>query len=267
MQSRGGGSAVILRGTDRMLVMGITGKQGTFWTERMQDYGTRIVGGTNPNKAGTTHCGVPVFATARDAMKGVGFDIATLSPTYRLIVGVPGGSSAIEIAGRLGMDETILDQALELLNRDARTREAHAIERMLADVRRWAQDTQLPDGRRVIDQEWVQLNLARVHARLEFLRLANWKVAWSAAEDKLHPADASTVKVFGTEFYLEAYRPLLEIIGPRGSIKDGSPAAVLHGRLEGMVRGAIILTFGGGTNEIQRDIIAVAGLGMPRPLR
>jgi succinyl-CoA synthetase alpha subunit len=58
--------------------MGITGKQGAFWTERMQAYGTRVVGGTNPKKAGATHCGVPVFASARDAMKGMGFDIAIL---------------------------------------------------------------------------------------------------------------------------------------------------------------------------------------------
>jgi alkylation response protein AidB-like acyl-CoA dehydrogenase len=137
-------------------------------------------------------------------------------------------------------------------------------ENTLALVRRWAQENHLPDGRRVIDQEWVQLNLARVHARLEFLKLANYKVAWSAAADTLHPADASTVKVFGTEFYLEAYRLLMEIIGPRSAVKDGSPEAVLHGRLEGMVRGAIILTFGGGTNELQRDLIAMFGLGFPR---
>lgn len=69
---------MILRGTDRVLVMGITGKQGTFWTERMQAYGTRVVAGTHPNRAGTMHCGVPVFATAADAMKGVGFDVAVL---------------------------------------------------------------------------------------------------------------------------------------------------------------------------------------------
>ena len=61
-----------------MLVTGITGKQGTFWTERMQAYGTRIVAGTHPSKAGTTHCGVPVFATAKDAMRGTGFDVALL---------------------------------------------------------------------------------------------------------------------------------------------------------------------------------------------
>ena len=137
-------------------------------------------------------------------------------------------------------------------------------ERNLTDVRRWAQETLLPDGRRVIDQEWVQLSLARVHARLEFLRLANWKVAWSAEQQALHPADASTVKVFGTEFYLEAYRLLMEILGPRGYVKEGSPADVLRGRLEAMIRGVVILTFGGGTNELQRDLIAMFGLGFPR---
>ena len=69
---------MIVRGSDRVLVMGITGKQGTFWTERMQAYGTRVVGGTHPGKAGTMHCNVPVFATARDAMEGTGFDVAVL---------------------------------------------------------------------------------------------------------------------------------------------------------------------------------------------
>lgn len=69
---------MIVRGTDRLLVMGITGKQGTFWTERMQAYGTKVVGGTNPKKAGTVHCNVPVSATAKDAMKETGFDVALL---------------------------------------------------------------------------------------------------------------------------------------------------------------------------------------------
>ena len=141
------------------------------------------------------------------------------------------------------------------------------IERALGDVRKWAQDTTLADGRRVIDQEWVRIALARVHAKLEFLRLINWKVAWNGTQGRLDVADASSIKVFGTEFYMEALRTLSEVIGPSGYLKRGSAEEVLHGRLEAYTRGLVILTFGGGTNEIQRDLIAIFGLGMPRSLR
>ena len=134
-------------------------------------------------------------------------------------------------------------------------------------MRAWAQATKLPDGRRVIDQEWVQEHLARVHAELEFLRLINWKVAWQATQGHLDVADASSIKVFGTEFYLRAFRSLMEILGQAGYLTRGSPAAVVAGRLEMYARSMIILTFGGGTNEIQRDLIAIFGLGMPRSLR
>jgi alkylation response protein AidB-like acyl-CoA dehydrogenase len=137
------------------------------------------------------------------------------------------------------------------------------VERALNDVREWSQNTKLPDGRRIIDQEWVQLSLARVHAKLEFLRLINWKIAWASAEGALQPADASATKVFGTEFYLEAFRLLMEILGQRSYLKDDAPGAVLESRLEHMYRGLIILTFGGGVNEVQRDLICVFGLGMP----
>jgi alkylation response protein AidB-like acyl-CoA dehydrogenase len=141
------------------------------------------------------------------------------------------------------------------------------IERVLAEVQQWAQETRLADGRRVIDQEWVQVHLARVRARLEFLRLVNWKVAWTATQGHLDVADASSIKVFGTEFYLEAFRLLFEVIGERGYLKDGSADAVLRGRLERFYRSLLILTFGGGTNEIQRDLIATFGLGFPRASR
>ncbi|HVC71763.1 MAG TPA: acyl-CoA dehydrogenase family protein [Acidimicrobiales bacterium] len=141
------------------------------------------------------------------------------------------------------------------------------IERALGDVRAWAQQTKLADGRRVIDQEWVQLHLARVYAKLEFLKLINWKVAWQGTQGRLEIADASSIKVFGTEFYMEALRTLSEIIGQAGYLKRDSPGAALKGRLEAYSRGLIILTFGGGTNEIQRDLIAIFGLGMPRSLR
>jgi alkylation response protein AidB-like acyl-CoA dehydrogenase len=138
------------------------------------------------------------------------------------------------------------------------------IEKYVHDVRRWAQQTTLPDGGRVIDQEWVRVALARVYARLEFLRLMNWKIAWAAQQESLHPADASATKAFGTEFYLEACRTLMEILGQGAYVPRDATGAMLHGELEQAYRGLLILTFGGGTNELQRDLIAVFGLGMPR---
>ena len=125
----------------------------------------------------------------------------------------------------------------------------------------------LPDGRRVIDQEWVQLNLARVYAGLEFLKLINWKVAWTATQDRLDVADASTIKVFGTEWYLESFQLLMEVLGQRGYLRRGSPEAAIAGQLETLYRGLLILTFGGGTNEIQRDLIGMFGLKLPRAPR
>ncbi|MDJ0865876.1 MAG: acyl-CoA dehydrogenase family protein [Myxococcota bacterium] len=134
---------------------------------------------------------------------------------------------------------------------------------MWEEVRDWARATKLPDGRRVIDLGWVRESLAWVHARLEALRLMQWKVAWSLTQGNLHPADASAVKVFGSELYVEGYRRLMEILGPEGAVRDGSPGARVRGRLERMYRATLILTFGGGTNEVQRDIVAMAGLGLP----
>ncbi|MGH9019361.1 MAG: acyl-CoA dehydrogenase family protein [Acidimicrobiales bacterium] len=138
--------------------------------------------------------------------------------------------------------------------------------RSLTEVRRWAQDEPLADGRKVIDQEWVRTGLARVHARIEFLKLLNWKVAW-AADKGLNPADASATKVYGTELALEVYRLLTEIVGQSGYLTENSPGALLRGRLERNSRGQTIFTFGGGTNEIQRDIVAWVGLGLPRAAR
>jgi alkylation response protein AidB-like acyl-CoA dehydrogenase len=135
------------------------------------------------------------------------------------------------------------------------------VERVFDEVVAWTRSTKLPDGRLVADQEWVQLNLARVHAKLEFVKLINWKVA---AAGGANPADASATKVFATEFYTEAYRHLMEVLGPAAYLTKGSPGALLAGRLERAFQGCLILTFGGGVNEVQRDLIALFGAGLPR---
>jgi alkylation response protein AidB-like acyl-CoA dehydrogenase len=131
----------------------------------------------------------------------------------------------------------------------------------------WAKEARTADDRRVIDQDLVRVNLGRVHAKTEFLKLINWKIAWGVDAEGVTPGDASATKVFGTEFYTEAYRLLMECLGEEAYITGDSKGAKLKGRIERMYRSALILTFGGGTNEIQRDMIAMMALGLPRAPR
>ena len=128
----------------------------------------------------------------------------------------------------------------------------------------WARETRTVEGRRVIDVPWVQLALARVRMRLEGVKLLNWRMAWGLAQGELSPADASAAKVYGTETFPEVYRALMEVTGAAGALREGTPGALFDGRLEHHYRAAYVLTFGGGVNEVMRDIIATTGLGLPR---
>ncbi|MEI2706585.1 MAG: acyl-CoA dehydrogenase family protein [Ilumatobacteraceae bacterium] len=84
------------------------------------------------------------------------------------------------------------------------------------------------------------------------------------SENSLGPAEASSTKVLGTEQLVEVYKILQGVLGPVGYLRAGLAGAVLHGELEQAARAAEINTFGGGVNEIQRDLVATAGLGLPR---
>lgn len=145
---------------------------------------------------------------------------------------------------------------------------AAPLQHSLELVRAWAAETRNPDGSRVIDTEWVQIALGRAHARIEALTLINWKLAADADHGvALSPAEASATKIYGSELATEVYRSLMEIVGPHAGITADSPGAVLGGRLERYYRSSLVMTFGGGTNEIQRDIIGYVGLGLPAAKR
>ena len=100
----------------------------------------------------------------------------------------------------------------------------------LDQVREWAQHTTDTRGQRIIDAQWVQLNLARVHAKAEVLKLINWELA-SAEDVAPSPADASAAKVYGTELATEAYRLLMEVLGTAATLRQDSPGALLRGRV------------------------------------
>jgi 3-oxocholest-4-en-26-oyl-CoA dehydrogenase alpha subunit len=134
-------------------------------------------------------------------------------------------------------------------------------QRLWVETAAWAID------QRVAEVGWVQADLGRTYALLEAQKLLNWRMTAAVAADTLGPADSSAVKVFGTESTVEIYRRLLGVVGAGGYLSPGSPGAVLHGELERAARQSQINTFGGGVNEVQREILATAGLGMKRAAR
>ena len=70
--------SVLVDKSTRLVVQGITGKEGTFHTKQMVEYGTNVVGGVTPGKGGTTHEGIPVFNTVADAVKEAGANASVI---------------------------------------------------------------------------------------------------------------------------------------------------------------------------------------------
>lgn len=114
------------------------------------------------------------------------------------------------------------------------------------------------------DIPWVRQEFARTYARLEAMRLMNWKMTAAVAGDTLTGADAGAAKAYGTETHIIVQRGLTQILGAAGRIRPESPGAVLAGQVEQLSRQGIVNTFGGGVNEILRDMVATQGLGLPR---
>lgn len=175
----------------------------------------------------------------------------------------------VPVSRRVGEENKGWRLITNQLNHERVTLAAHGTMaiRSLHNVQRWAMETKLADGRRVIDLPWVRRRLAQTHTRLDALKLLNWRMVTAVQDGTLTPQDASAVKVYGSEARRDAYAWLMEIVATAGALKEGSAGAVLHGELERGYRSAVIFTFGGGNNEIQREIISWIGLGMPRVRR
>jgi len=138
---------------------------------------------------------------------------------------------------------------------------------MYQNVLEHAQNTVDAAGIRLIDQPRVKRTLASIYTQLRALQLACRKQAWALHNNALDVADASAIKVYGYEAFLECYRAMLEVLGPHGSMKRGSHGALIQGQLELIYRAVPVYGFAGGTNEIQRDLISQFGLGLPRAKR
>ena len=212
------------------------------------------------------HKGISIILVPTDAP---GF---TCTPTYTL--GRERTNSTyyenvrVPVSNRVGAENAGWGLITSQLNHERITLAAPGFaESLLDEVWGWAGKMTAPAGGTMLEQQWVQIHLARVYAKLRALQVLNWRSAWTLTEGIPNMAEASALKVMGTEFFVEAYDLLLEIVSAAGIVVEGEPGALFGGLLENAYRGATTLTFGGGVNEVQRDIIALAGLGLPRARR
>ncbi|MGW0248258.1 acyl-CoA dehydrogenase family protein [Nocardia goodfellowii] len=135
------------------------------------------------------------------------------------------------------------------------------IEQLYDRVRDWAQ----PRG--LLGKPDVQRALGRIHAMTRLNELLNWQVAAKAESAEADPmgviADASATKVYSTEAVQEAGRLAEEIVGSYGDAADPETAE-LFTWLDRRTKQNLVITFGGGVNEIMRELVATAGLKLPK---
>ncbi|HEY3710433.1 MAG TPA: acyl-CoA dehydrogenase family protein [Amycolatopsis sp.] len=127
----------------------------------------------------------------------------------------------------------------------------------------WAAARRTPDGVPLLDLPDVRAVLAETFAVARVNELLNWQVAVSASAGPVAVADASATKVFSSERIQRIGRLLDEIVGRHGDPADAETAELAEW-LDVLAKRNLVLTFGGGVSEIQRELIASAGLGLPR---
>ena len=120
------------------------------------------------------------------------------------------------------------------------------------------------DGQPLRRQPWVRERLARLAVDIEAARMLGLETAWALDQGRVPAAESSMAKIFVSELAQRVADTGSEILGMAGQLHPDEPASPLHGRLQWLYRTAPLLAFGGGTNEVQRNIVAMLGYGLPR---
>jgi alkylation response protein AidB-like acyl-CoA dehydrogenase len=120
------------------------------------------------------------------------------------------------------------------------------------------------DGRPLRENPWVRERLARLAVDIEAARMLGLETAWALEQGRVPAAESSMAKIFVSELAQRIADAGTEILGLNGQLHPQEEKARLHGRLQWLYRTAPLLAFGGGTNEVQRNIIAMLGYGLPR---
>ncbi len=136
------------------------------------------------------------------------------------------------------------------------------LRRRINNATEFARETKV-DGKLIIDRPEVKAKLAELTAEVEALKLLNFQVAMKITNGEMVYAEASTVKAYGSMLYQKVNNSILEIFGPLGLIQYGNDLSPLDGDVEHGFRADIVFIFGGGAIEVQKTIIAMAGLMLP----
>lgn len=140
---------------------------------------------------------------------------------------------------------------------------AGRIEGLRDIVREWAQDRVGPDGTPLLAVPLVRDTLARATASFRVNELINWAVARGSSSDRATVAEASTSKVFASDEVQRLGLALMDIVTTYGDPADPATGR-LADYLDATSKRNLVLSFGGGVNEVQRELIAMFGLDLPR---
>ncbi len=135
--------------------------------------------------------------------------------------------------------------------------------RMVEETAEWASRTVI-DGERVIDKEWVRTSLAELNMNIDVLKMLNYRAAWAHGNENSAPYRPSMNKVFAAELDQKVYDTCAQIMGMFGQLNSESKWAVADGSAERYGKSQLVYLFGGGANDVQRDLVARFGLGLPK---
>ena len=209
------------------------------------------------------HRGISFLLTELDGTEGVTVEkIPMMWDAYRGLVTfdnvrVPKKNLVGEQDRGWYVGAALLDFERSGVDRPARAK------RVLEDLVEFCKENK-KNGRLLADNPVIINELSQLAVQIEAVRLMCYNVAWMQSQDMIPNKEASITKAYGTEMLNRLYGLGVKIMGPFGQLDPGSKWAPLSGRIEN----AYLRSFGGmvaaGTSEIQRNVIATRGLGLPR---
>lgn len=139
------------------------------------------------------------------------------------------------------------------------------IERMVEETIAFAKETVI-DGERIIERPQVQFDIAEMTMQLEVLKLLNLRAAWAHGNIEEPPFRPSMNKVYAAEVNQFVFDKCMQILSLYGQVRDGSIYTIADGNAQKYAQSRVVYLFGGGANDVQRDLIARFGLGLSKSM-